>query len=316
MPSAVVESGHIASGLAEPCVVRFASVDAVERYRAQRVLPVFAALYHLAAAVAEVYFHAHNHLRRAEAGLQLAVAAHALHVEESVAQQHAYGVAPLCEQLCHVVGVVVDGLAVFAPKRGKLAVADLTSVYLHLVVSQSAYVHHGICNLPLAGAELFSQYYTFSRQRVGVLPFCLEAVFLEHGVCPSSFGQLCVRFGYGSNPFSPEVFGHHSHILPLAPCRLLAGGVPHAHLPVVAVAVALQRRQRYQLAFGRRRLARVIDTFAGYVLKNPYAVGSLPVAVGVGLHLPAHAYVAGCYGQSVLIVARKFCNGELRAHAA
>ena len=157
-PSRVVETGLAASLLLQACVVRLAAVNAVERNRAERILPVVAALYYLPGSVGIVYLKAQQHLRGAEAGLQLAVSAHALHVEHAVAEQYADSVAACGYQVGYVEHVVIYCLVVLAPYGCELGVAHCGAVDVKAVVAEAAYVDHGV-GYPFAPCvKAFAQY--------------------------------------------------------------------------------------------------------------------------------------------------------------
>ena len=97
-PFRVVEVGEVEPTLCQSGVERFSAVDTVEGNGAEGIFPRPVADNRLTCAVAVVYLQSQYHLRRTEAGHQLAVSVATLHVEESVAEQKAYGIVTSGEQ--------------------------------------------------------------------------------------------------------------------------------------------------------------------------------------------------------------------------
>ena len=79
--------------------------------------------------------------------MKLAVAVAVLHIEKTIAQKHGNGITALAQKRCHVMDVVIYGLAVFTPKWGKLAVAYLLSVEGEFVMSKATDICHSINHL-------------------------------------------------------------------------------------------------------------------------------------------------------------------------
>lgn len=142
-PRGIVESRKVPARLFEPGVVVLAAEDAVEGHGRKRIAPRGVRENAFAAAVGIGDIELHTERRRSVAVAEFHIAA-AADVVHAVAQHDAQSVRTFGEQIRQVEGVVIDGLAVFAPKGFENGGVDLAAVDPEVVMPQSADAHDSL----------------------------------------------------------------------------------------------------------------------------------------------------------------------------
>ena len=269
-PAGVVEAGRAPAGLLEPRVVGLAHVEVGGEDRAGRRLPLLVGADRLDPAVGVL-------------DPQLAQQAEALAVDvppvppreeaavPAVAEQRADRVVAGAQLRGHVVGLVLEALAVARPARREELVAHAAAVDLELVQAVARHVRPGRADLA-AQRERPAQH----RRRLRLLQ-----ILAQHRLDPERL-PVGGREQAGLEPCAG------------APRRRRALAVPGADAPVVAVR-GLERRAGVGDVDGLRggHAAAVPQRAAGgeraRVLRDLHLVGGLHRAAGVRPELPAQA---------------------------